>query len=408
MHWTKVLRVSIIVPGRWHAFDLAREFSELGHLEQLITSYPRRIVRKYGVPDSAIVSLPTTEAVRRTAGRLPRRLQPAVSRWSLSMFARRAAKHLNPCDVVVAWSGVGAPAFRKARAWRALRVCERGSSHIREQEEILAEEHRLQGVPWTAWGEAGRRLDLDDYEAADVISIPSLFVKRSFLRRGFSEHRLLHSPYGVDLHQFEPGPTPPGPPRVAFAGSIGLRKGVTYLVDGFRRASLPDSELWIIGGATSESEHLLGQLGSNVRLWGHVPQTRLAELYAQCSVFVLASVEEGMALVQAQALASGLPLICTTNTGGEDLLRMSLPPDANPEPFAFGGLCYPAGYVVPIRHPEAIACALRDLFEVPGRVMAMRTAAADVARNDLSWAASAHRLLDGYREAAKSLARQRR
>ena len=37
----------------------------------------------------------------------------------------------------------------------------------------------------------------------------------------------------------------------------------------------------------------------------------------------MSSIEEGMAMVQMQALACGLPLICTTNTGGEDLLRLS-------------------------------------------------------------------------------------
>jgi len=50
-----------------------------------------------------------------------------------------------------------------------------------------------------------------------------------------------------------------------------------------------------------------------------VPQWRLSEFYAKAHLFVLASREEGLSLVQAQALASGLPLVCTDRTGGEDL-----------------------------------------------------------------------------------------
>ena len=50
-----------------------------------------------------------------------------------------------------------------------------------------------------------------------------------------------------------------------------------------------------------------------------VPQWRLSEFYAQAHVFALASREEGLALVQLQALASGLPLVCTDRTGGADL-----------------------------------------------------------------------------------------
>jgi glycosyltransferase involved in cell wall biosynthesis len=395
------VRISIIVPGRWHAFDLARELSRLGHLQQLITSYPRRIVHKYGVPDQTIVSLPATELVRRAAWRLPvkGRMDAATSRWLLTTFARQAARRLDPCDVVVAWSGVGKPAFEKAAAWGALRVCERGSSHIMEQEDILAEEHRLQGLPWADWGPVGRELDLNDYAAADIVSIPSLFVKRSFLKQGFPEDRLLHSPYGVELNQFRPGPGSGSIPRVAYAGSLGVRKGVGYLTEGFRLAGLPRSELWLIGGKTTETPRLLGNLDDRIRLWGHVPQPQLAELYGQCSAFVLPSVEEGLALVQAQALACGLPLICTTNTGGEDLLRMSLGAGMEAEALRGDILRYPAGYLVPIRRPDSIAGALHDLYMRPGRLAGMRAAALTAAAQALTWTACAQRLVAGYREA---------
>ena len=45
----------------------------------------------------------------------------------------------------------------------------------------------------------------------------------------------------------------------------------------------------------------------------------LARFYAEADAFVLASREEGLAYVLAQALASGLPVICTDRTGGADL-----------------------------------------------------------------------------------------
>jgi glycosyltransferase involved in cell wall biosynthesis len=399
------LRISIIVPGRWHAFDLARELNHLGYLQQLITSYPKRTVQKFGIPDQVVVSLPVTELLRRASWRLPlpQRTDAAASRWMLRAFASAAARRLDPCEVVVAWSGVGRPAFRKASAWAALRVCERGSSHINEQESILAEEHRLQGLPWTAWGRSGRALDLDDYAAADIVSIPSLFVRDTFIKQGFPEDRLLHSPYGVDLKQFRPGLGSGSTPRVAFAGALGVRKGVGYLLEGFRRAELRGSELWLIGGRTRESGQLLGDLDDNVRLWGHVPQGRLAELYGQCSAFVLPSVEEGLALVQAQALACGLPLICTTNTGGEDLLRMSLRPGSGPERLSGAILRFPAGYLVPIRRPDLIARSLRDLYMYPGRLADMRAAAIATAAKAFTWAEYAQRLVDGYREAGARL-----
>ena len=50
-----------------------------------------------------------------------------------------------------------------------------------------------------------------------------------------------------------------------------------------------------------------------------VNEYELTKFYAKAKVFILPSRTEGLALVQAQALASGLPLVCSAHTGGKDL-----------------------------------------------------------------------------------------
>jgi glycosyltransferase involved in cell wall biosynthesis len=50
-----------------------------------------------------------------------------------------------------------------------------------------------------------------------------------------------------------------------------------------------------------------------------VQQPDLRQFYAKADAFVLPSREEGLAFVLCQALASGLPVICTDRTGGADL-----------------------------------------------------------------------------------------
>ena len=53
-----------------------------------------------------------------------------------------------------------------------------------------------------------------------------------------------------------------------------------------------------------------------------VPQWKLKSFYGVAHVFALASRQDGFALVQCQALASGLPLVCTDRTGGADLVDL--------------------------------------------------------------------------------------
>ena len=50
-----------------------------------------------------------------------------------------------------------------------------------------------------------------------------------------------------------------------------------------------------------------------------VDQNELVNYYAKARVFVLPSRAEGLSLVQAQAIACGLPVVCSKETGGADL-----------------------------------------------------------------------------------------
>lgn len=95
-------------------------------------------------------------------------------------------------------------------------------------------------------------------------------------------------------------------------------------------------------------------------------------------------------MVQMQALACGLPLICTTNTGGEDLLRMQ-GDSAVAGPMDI--LCFPAGFVIPVHNPQAIAWCLQQLQR---QWTEQRKAALGLAQGNLSWSAYGRRAVELY------------
>lgn len=403
------MRITIVVGGRWHAFDLARELHRHGHLHRLITSYPRWFVRRWDLPPEKVVSLSLTfwlvKAIYRLGGEaLMMRCQWWVHRW----FARRAARHLEGSDLIHGWSQWSEPSLRWARQRGVPTVLERSSAHILEQSRLLREEHQRLGLPWEATHPRIEAMELREYTLCHTVAVPSLFVERTFLERGFPPERLFRNPLGVDLERFQPPNQPPPPPgasglKALYAGSLSVRKGIPDLLAGFTEAELPGAELMLLGGGGEGLETLLAAQPPSVRRLGHRPQGELASHYATAHCFVLASIEEGMAMVQMQALACGLPLICTPHTGGEDLLRLGGArgrPDSPDVPNAFPHeaiLDFPAGWVVPIHAPWAIAHCLRRLAREPGLWEHKRQHALHLARGTLSWGAYGQRAIALYR-----------
>lgn len=395
------MKVTIVVGGRWHAFNLARELQQAGHLHRLITNYPVWFVKRWGIGAEKIVSLPMTfwlvKAIYKLGGEgLMMKCQWHVHRW----FARRAARHLDGSDIIHGWSQWSEPSLMWAKQRDIPAVLERSSAHILEQSRLLREEYSRLGLEWTATHPQIEEMELREYELCNQVAVPSLFVERSFVERGWNATDLVRNTLGVDLERFTPPRHTPSPPdisglRVIYAGTLSVRKGIPDLIDGFKQANLGGSTLTLVGGKTTELKTLIEQQGSQVKCIGHRPQTELVEHYRNAHCFAIASVEEGMAMVQMQALACGLPLICTTNTGGEDLLRMQC---EAPVTGPMGIKCFPAGYVVPIRAPAAIAWCLEEL---QGLWEKKRESALELAQRKLSWEAYGQRAIQMYTELLK-------
>jgi glycosyltransferase involved in cell wall biosynthesis len=121
----------------------------------------------------------------------------------------------------------------------------------------------------------------------------------------------------------------------------------------------PRKRLTLVGPPTSDTVHFAQLLQhDDIRVMGAVAHQDLKHLMSASDVMVMPSIEEGLALVQAEALACGCPVIGTDHSGAVDLF------DHDRE-----------GFIVPIRSDAAIREKLEYLADNPDRRQQMSEAA---------------------------------
>jgi phosphatidyl-myo-inositol alpha-mannosyltransferase len=153
-----------------------------------------------------------------------------------------------------------------------------------------------------------------------------------------------------------------GGPTVLFVGRLEPRKGLVYLVRAFLRLkpSFPRLRLLVVGRDDKhQREKLMAMVPPRLRpdllFVGAVPQEDLPSYYASADVFCAPSLGgESFGIVLVEAMAVGLPVVCSNIGGYRDLVRDDQ-----------------EGLLVPPRDPESLAEALGALLDNPARRAAL-------------------------------------
>jgi glycosyltransferase involved in cell wall biosynthesis len=358
------------VSGAFHHFDLARQLHKLGHLERIYSSFNWGRLEREGLPRALVSTFPVLQPALMLLARFGVYLS---DRWVFRnqlLLDRWVAGRIPTCDVVVALSGCGLHTGMRVQQRGGRYVCDRGSSHIRFQNQILSEEYKRWGIVRSPIHPGIIDREEAEYDQCDAITVPSEFARRSFLEMGVPANKVYKFPYGVDLSRFAPVAEPSKDRfEVLFVGQVCLRKGIPYLLEAFGSFSHPNKRLRIIGSVAHEIRPMLERhLRDGIEILGALPQSELPRIISSSHVLVLPSIEEGLALVQGQALASGCPVIASTNTGGSDLFTDGV-----------------EGFEVPIRSAEAITDKLTQLADQPQRQQQMRAAAIERVKSIGGW-----------------------
>jgi glycosyltransferase involved in cell wall biosynthesis len=345
------MKIAIVVQGRFHAFDLARELAGRGHEVTLFTNYPRWAVGSFDLPGVRVRSFWVHGLLSRANDKLPSSALATAREAALHrLFGRWASAQLSKehWDVVHIWSGVAEEALRMlARRPSTTALLMRGSAHIRTQARLLREEEARTGVPQDCPSDWMIAREEREYALADGVVVLSTFARDSFIDEGVTEDRLRISPLGASLSTFRPSKTviderrqrilSGAPLRVLYVGALSFRKGLWDLATVARRMQGSGIQFQLVGPRSPEVGPLLADLQGQVTVTPKRPQATLPGVYAWADLFIFPTLEDGYAMVLAQAAASALPTLTTTNCSGPDLIREG-----------------ETGWVVPIRSPELL------------------------------------------------------
>ena len=379
------MKVIISVGGKFEAFYLAQQLLKRGYLKKLITSYPKFEVIKHGIPRDKIASILIKEIIERSWRKLPAFLRNIYNpQYHIhEIFDKLASRKIDEADIFVGWSSFVLHSLRKAKNRGTITMLNRQGSHIVYQNELLKEEYEKFGIKPKPFQLPEPRIiekELKEYEEADYITIPSLFAKKTFLEKGIPESKIIHIPLGVGLSMFKQIPKTDNIFRIIFGGGLSLRKGVHYLLRAYAELNLPDSELLLIGPINEEMKSFLEKYQGKFRHLNYQPLKELHKFYSQGSVFVLNSVEDGFGMVIVQAMACGLPVIATVNTGGPDIIR-----DGKD------------GFIIPIRDIEALKSKLLYLYQNEEIRKAMGQSAKERASKGFTWDDYGEKMVKAYK-----------
>jgi glycosyltransferase involved in cell wall biosynthesis len=345
------MKVTQAVFGVFHHFELAHQLHRRDHLQKIYSTWPWARLKREGLPRSLVSSFPllhTTDYLLNRTGLHSQRLSSKMNAWTALSFDRWTNRVIEPCDAFIAISGAGLLTGRRIQSQGGIFICDRGSTHQRYQENVVADEYRRWKAPQPLSKPHIAIREEKIYSLADAITVPSTVAQRSFIAMGIPPEKVHVIPYGVRLDHFTRTEDPPQNSfEVLFAGQVSLRKGIPYLLQAFARLNHPNKHLTIAGSIQDDVRTLLSTLPTdNILFTGNLAQSQLAKKMSASHVLVLPSIEEGLALVQGQAMACGCPVLATTATGAEDL-------------FTDGQ----QGFIVPDRDVDALAQRMQQIAD---------------------------------------------
>ena len=253
-------------------------------------------------------------------------------------------------QAVMGFVGKSLHSFRAARRAGIERTeLVAANSHVENVARLHTRAAADSGLKDSWLNQAQIRKTLREYALADQIYVHSEYVRQSFLDAGIPAAKLVRTVLHPDPRFVPPQRRPDDDTlRIVYVGRVEMTKGIALLLDAFDRLPIQNAVLRIVGGWSTRRvrRRLQSRVTQHPRITVQ-PGDPLPVLQ-KADVFVHPSYEDGFGYAPMEALACGVPVVVTEDTGMKEYVREGV-----------------NGFVVPTGSVDAIVAALENLVRSP-------------------------------------------
>jgi D-inositol-3-phosphate glycosyltransferase len=297
---------------------------------------------------------------------------------------RRLTKLLDQYDViqVVAGSPTFACAVTPVAKPKCLSVA---TTILQDRGSALAKERGVKKIWRASMTGINVLLERNVLSRMDHVFAQSAYTHR-LLEGLVPDGRLSMGAPGVDTSLFRPGAASDDTYILSVARFSDPRKNVGMLFRAYSRLrhALPEAPRLVLAGAAAPTQQdwdVARALG--ILKWIEFRENptieELAKLYREATLFVLSSNEEGFGIVLVEAMASGIPVICTLCGGPESVVAEG-----------------ETGYLTPVGNHEAMAARMKEILMDADKRSQMGQEGRRVAEQRFSLEATGRAYVDVY------------
>jgi glycosyltransferase involved in cell wall biosynthesis len=240
-----------------------------------------------------------------------------------AVFDREVERRLDGADVLSGFGGQALRSFARARSLGYARLeLESPTLHVAWVARQLETAHRACGLerPWLSRLQRSRIVR--EYDVADLVYVTSALSHQTFVDAGYPEAKLRRRALTVDP-RYRPAQCPPADDlfRVVYVGSLSVAKGIPVLLQAFEALRLPEARLTLVGGWGTRGMRRVVEGATRRDSRIEVAKGDPLPFVQQASAYVHPSFSDGFGYAPMEALACGVLVIVTENTGMKEHVR---------------------------------------------------------------------------------------